>query len=1409
MEAETSNITYAERRFDRGIADIKNKIVKQRKWQKNVIKGIKKSKIKLSNLHNDIDRSKHLLSETDYKIAAIETLHREKTRSFKVNMEALNGLKQDIESKNDEVQKKIERLNEACLQWKFANQLCGDVCTTSRNFSYDAYRRWLMIQPVLQVSLGLDSRISNSIYASAQLEGYTEELLAHFEVKEVFQKFGEENYKSYQNLETKSPKQLSDERQQRSQSFDQMHIGMMRKLNRLLNSCETLQQDIFNREELRIKLNTHAMELSNSVEEDCLFATKSCETEATKSLGRTMQEMQIALEKHQHDLEQQEHIRQIRTRELESRVKLGSRRNQSGGSSRKGTSQKNRRKYVKDANNLNNNDINEIKENDDKLFDKDHLKSEILEVSRETLPLLNTRRRIVTPGTTVDSPTVLKTTKDEDISEKKDISRKMSKTTPIVVLDENQADEKQSTEIPEFRPAQPTPPRESIHNSGARRYTRRISTAESKKSEESSEAKSELKTENEKHEEYVGFDENTSLEQKPKLGEVGFESLEIPTEDPYKNYKDQVKWFVSRFHQPKHSRTYRWLKNGPADILAAVLEIYPLYKPPPTVKDNKNDKDLSELKIRTWSETGEKSGISAVESFFMPENQFFKETENNTENEKHEITTNIPFPEKNEDILDLVDKEEKIPFTSRKIQEIQSNIPRVYTSTTEIISLNGIAGKHGVKSLQRTCAQISLNTMSEMSNILHAASEKARKPTKSEIPEFRHSELSSQKISSLPDRIADTGIPEIDMKNFSQNSTLSNGKLDSEITEFQAEGSPGKPQFLPRTEMVEVEGSNEDTVGNEGDKLIEPGLNTESSLSLASGVKDRLSFKKSRESKRTKSLDISSPSMSTTIEENSTLQAPVTTFSLALEQLEVAQIANQIHSKASNQFRKAKNVLEYWLTLSIGSNYKKSSMALHQLVHALQAYEILKSGGKGKDDKTGEDSTSEDSPNKLKSNLKSLEWSPSSNKKRTQSLPPQTLSADVSKIPEFTMRRSVIQLNNSNIFEERLIKLKFPDLNKDLNKSPRVRSTDSMDSLDFPTGTRDSFNSINDGKKYSFDELVAREVQEHQDEEEEMSKSYNYSKKPNNDGFESLGSLSGGGGGYSLRNVLDLSKKLITNIQENISKDAGLTESEIMKLTSIAPSALFPNSASGNGVISNFRDFFEEANECSPEHYAFHRPYTTQSHKSSSGDEFSSRGTTSMPGSRGGVRSGPAKTAFPTNEETLVSSMETIISGELHVAEFTWMPRTSLLHLSARSYFNKSAFRKYKIDINASIISSVTGSPQELSLHLLFTDSDRLCQNLVSCLKIEIIDSRYYQEVSKCVTKGKIGNTSHLDIEKIIKPNTHRSVGEVNKMTFLSNNPIDLTNNEREFDHLMQVLTLRTRQGELLAYSFPVLVKIQ
>ena len=75
-------------------------------------------------------------------------------------MVALDDLKQGIRTQTEEVWGKTSALQNTCQDWRFANQLNSDVCSSTRSHAFGAFYRWSLIQPLLKIWMATDSQVS-------------------------------------------------------------------------------------------------------------------------------------------------------------------------------------------------------------------------------------------------------------------------------------------------------------------------------------------------------------------------------------------------------------------------------------------------------------------------------------------------------------------------------------------------------------------------------------------------------------------------------------------------------------------------------------------------------------------------------------------------------------------------------------------------------------------------------------------------------------------------------------------------------------------------------------------------------------------------------------------------------------------------------------------------------------------------------------------------------------------------------------------------------------------------------------------------------------------------------------------------------------------------------------------------
>eukprot|EP00981_Chlorochromonas_danica_P012477 scaffold4991_cov156-Ochromonas_danica.AAC.5 len=85
-----------------------------------------------------------------------------------------------------------------------------------------------------------------------------------------------------------SLKQLQEQRQGRSEAFDQLHWRLLKQLRLMAKQCDYLQLEIESREHIRARLKALTMELHSALEEDCQDALAQALAETDRSLDQVL-----------------------------------------------------------------------------------------------------------------------------------------------------------------------------------------------------------------------------------------------------------------------------------------------------------------------------------------------------------------------------------------------------------------------------------------------------------------------------------------------------------------------------------------------------------------------------------------------------------------------------------------------------------------------------------------------------------------------------------------------------------------------------------------------------------------------------------------------------------------------------------------------------------------------------------------------------------------------------------------------------------------------------------------------------------------------------------------------------------------------------------------------------------------
>ena len=100
---------------------------------------------------------------------------------FQFEMDALDGLNNKMRLQIDQVSDHIMRINRCSDEWEFANKLTTKICEVTRHTSFNAFKRWLLIWPTIQLWLSTDSQCVSCIHGSGYLEGVSTEIVTQLE----------------------------------------------------------------------------------------------------------------------------------------------------------------------------------------------------------------------------------------------------------------------------------------------------------------------------------------------------------------------------------------------------------------------------------------------------------------------------------------------------------------------------------------------------------------------------------------------------------------------------------------------------------------------------------------------------------------------------------------------------------------------------------------------------------------------------------------------------------------------------------------------------------------------------------------------------------------------------------------------------------------------------------------------------------------------------------------------------------------------------------------------------------------------------------------------------------------------------------------------------------------------------
>jgi len=307
MEQMEVQLLKSISRFDQGIATVRKNISKFKSCRKRVKASIAAHGVRLENSKLDIIEVQERSEIIRLKLLELDKSMESKSSEFYNEMSSLEELKAKIERHTNQVLDNVLKINESSNEWEFANKLTTRVCDVSKLSAYNAFQRWLLLWPALQVWMSSDAYAVSTVYSVAFLEGLSSEIMAHLEAKKNIQKFSEQ-FKSYSDADLKANyAQVVADQKMRSANLDQMHAALVKRCVSLLRSCESLKQEVEGRELFRQALSRQLLDLSACLEEDLQRGLAVAERQATKPLAAATQQLRAQQRQEEEQLRQDGH----------------------------------------------------------------------------------------------------------------------------------------------------------------------------------------------------------------------------------------------------------------------------------------------------------------------------------------------------------------------------------------------------------------------------------------------------------------------------------------------------------------------------------------------------------------------------------------------------------------------------------------------------------------------------------------------------------------------------------------------------------------------------------------------------------------------------------------------------------------------------------------------------------------------------------------------------------------------------------------------------------------------------------------------------------------------------------------------------------------------------------------------
>eukprot|EP01031_Cornospumella_fuschlensis_P033138 gene33138-40090_t len=272
------------------IKNMEKKVKKMKRLIRQTRHALKTQEIK-NKVHRELQSNEEFDYNTSLDVNFMQKMDAQNRSKYEVTCEALDGLSEEIGGRINDVHNQTELLKQASYEWQASHNILAD---NYERFLYQYYEKlnvWNQTVPVMNTWLNSEGQLQRSIYASAWLFGLQTELNAQVEIKKLLEDFEETHYSRLSSIpanQLPTMKQVQEQRQGRSEAFDQLHWRLLKQLRLMVKQCDYLQLEIESREHIRLRLKALTMEFFNAVEEDVGKSHRTVREELSRSLGQIL-----------------------------------------------------------------------------------------------------------------------------------------------------------------------------------------------------------------------------------------------------------------------------------------------------------------------------------------------------------------------------------------------------------------------------------------------------------------------------------------------------------------------------------------------------------------------------------------------------------------------------------------------------------------------------------------------------------------------------------------------------------------------------------------------------------------------------------------------------------------------------------------------------------------------------------------------------------------------------------------------------------------------------------------------------------------------------------------------------------------------------------------------------------------